>query len=354
MKMLESLAVVYDWLVGRLYEENLQVVFRRMNAQQYEDAFECVEYRMVDYDPLMLDYQIAYMQSAGWVAEDLSIVLLHNGRAAGICPLIILQRGQETLLSSSVTDVFPPLFATGVEDSVRKRLTKGWLSSIRHLAVRWCIPVWHGQEGFRNQEGLSHWHHLLMMSHARLAITHDWYVDLSRDLAVIKAGFRTSYKSLINKADRLWRVRVIRDFGDREAWDEFHALHASVAGKETRAQATWELQWDAIVRGRGFLICLSDATGRMVGGGYFHFTTDEAIYAVGAYDRDLFDKPLGHAVQHHAIRELKSKGVRWYRIGRQCYENDVPAPTDKECAISNFKSGFATHLFPVYRTFNHA
>lgn len=342
------------WLKERFRAGGLQAVFRQANMQRYREAFDHGEYRMVDYDPLMLDYQIAYMRSAGWVVEDYSVTLLHDGRAAALCPLLVFFKEREVLLSSSTTEVFPPLFIAGVAGSVKKRLTKDWLGVVRQLAKRAGAVDWSSQEAFRNQQGLSDWHHLLMADGAQLAVAHDWYVDLSLDMANIKAGFRTSYKSLINKAGRLWQVKVVSGRGDKALWETFHALHALVSGRQTRSQATWDLQWEAVIQGRGFLVCLLDVASRMVGGGYFHFTPDEAVYAVGAYDRALFDKPLGHAVQHRAIQELKSRGIRWYRIGRQCYATDTPAPSDKECAISSFKSGFATHLFPVFRTLNHA
>jgi len=60
-----------------------------------------------------------------------------------------------------------------------------------------------------------------------------------------------------------------------------------------------------------FSVYLRDTEGAMIGGGFFNFTRDEGVYSVGAYDRSLFDKPLGHVVQFRAIEELKSRGIRW-------------------------------------------
>ena len=83
----------------------------------------------------------------------------------------------------------------------------------------------------------------------------------------------------------------------------------------------------------------------MVGGGLFHVTRDECEYAVGAYDRSLFDKPLGHVVQYHAIEEMKRRNIRWYKLGPRFYPADVPHPTQKELSIADFKQGFASHIF---------
>lgn len=86
----------------------------------------------------------------------------------------------------------------------------------------------------------------------------------------------------------------------------------------------------------------------MVGGGLFSFTSDEGLYVVGAYDRSLFDKPLGHVVQYRAIEELKKRDVKWYKIGTRPYSSNAPTPTDKEISIAKFKQGFASHVFPYY------
>ncbi len=126
-------------------------------------------------------------------------------------------------------------------------------------------------------------------------------------------------------------------------------LHAAVAGRVTRTLESWQLQHAALTNDEGFLIVLRDAGGRMVGAGYFMCSADEGIYAVAAYDRNLFDKPLGHVVQFRAIEELQRRGCRWYRIGTRCYPCDEPAPNAKELAIATFKQGFASHVIPSFQ-----
>lgn len=108
------------------------------------------------------------------------------------------------------------------------------------------------------------------------------------------------------------------------------------------------MQHDAIAADEAFLIVLRDDGGRMIGGGLFSCSQDEGSYAVGAYDRSLYDKPVSHLVQFHAIQELKRRGCRWYRIGTRHFPSDEPTPTEKELAIAAFKQGFASHVFPSF------
>ena len=85
-----------------------------------------------------------------------------------------------------------------------------------------------------------------------------------------------------------------------------------------------------------------------MGGGFHVASDDEGSAAVAAYNRDLFDRPLGHAVQMRAIRELKERGCKWYYLGERCYPKQTPMPTEKELKISHFKEGFSTHTFPRF------
>ena len=77
-------------------------------------------------------------------------------------------------------------------------------------------------------------------------------------------------------------------------------------------------------------------------------TRDESLYGVGAYDRSLFDKPLGHVVQFRAIQELQNRRIRWHKLGARSYPSEQPPPTSKELTIGDFKQGFATHLLLRY------
>lgn len=179
-------------------------------------------------------------------------------------------------------------------------------------------------------------------------IGHEMFVDLTLSIQEIRAAFRKRYKSLISVAERQWFATVCSSTST-ETWDEFRRLHLEVAGRSTRSQESWARQHEAIAAGNAFFVYLRDTAGRMVGGGLFHVSRDEGLYAVGAYDRALFDKPVGHLVQYLAIIEMQRRGLKWYKIGSCAYPGDSPPPSAKEIAISHFKQGFATHHFAALR-----
>ncbi len=150
---------------------------------------------------------------------------------------------------------------------------------------------------------------------------------------------------------RIWPRRRVERRGRVTVWSEFRRLHAHVSWVGRRVQTnrgTSNLATSSKLSRRSLSICAHNNAGEMIGGGFFTFSRDEGVYAVAAYDRSLFDKPLGHVVQYRAIEELRNRGVRWYKIGARRYRSETPPPPEKEVTISEFKQGFASHLFPRY------
>jgi hypothetical protein len=117
-------------------------------------------------------------------------------------------------------------------------------------------------------------------------------------------------------------------------------FHAEVAGRVTRAQASWDVMYDWVARGCGELI-LGSLDGRLVAGSLFVDGTQTCIYASGVYERSLFDKPLAHYPVWLGIEHAHARGMKTLELG------EVPAKgavSDKEFQIGYFKRGFATDL----------
>lgn len=314
----------------------------------WHDVAGGLAYLPVDYSSAMIDYQLAYWSGNGLPTQDISLVLMHDNRPCGIWPLsATCDPAGNWRIGSSGGPVMPPLFVSGLARKSTKSVTAGCLEFLDNIAAKigqGCVEI---VEAYAGGDGLSEWHDRLMQSGGRAELRHDLFLDLSLSMADIKSTFRKSYKTLITSGAKLWKVQAATA-ADPELWDEFRLLHLAVAGRATRSADSWGFQHDAIASGDAFFVCLRNEAGRMVGGGLFHTTVHEGLYAIGAYDRSLFDKPLGHVVQYRAIEEMKRRGVKWYKLGIRYYPSETPAPSDKEMAISSFKQGFASHLFPRY------
>lgn len=329
-------------------EPDLDVVFRVDDPTFWEETYNRLPFRPVNYLASALDYQLAYQRGHGGEWQELSCVLRANNKAVAIWPLTVADPEVVASLSSQGLPLMPPLFVAECSVLTRKKFTAACLGIAKQLAARLGLAEWCSASAFIDRADIDAWQLAAMEQGARCSVRHELYVDLRLTLPQIKSGFRKSYRSLVTSGERLWRVEILRAPGDATVWEEFRLLHAEVAGRVTRSLESWQVQYDALTADEGFLVVLRDARGRMVGAGYFMCSADEGVYAVAAYDRSLFDKPLGHVVQYRAIDELQRRCCRWYRIGKRNFPGDEPAPNVKELAIATFKQGFASHVLPSF------
>jgi FemAB family protein len=340
-----------DWRRAFL-DSSLDVVFRVEDSTLWVETYNRLPYRPVNYLASALDYQLAYHRGHGGEWTDLSCVIRVDNMAVAIWPLTISEHDGVASISSQGLPMMPPLFLAECPERTHKKITAECLRVVNIFADQLKLREYCSTVSFVDQTTINNWQMLLMEKGAHCAVRHDLYVNLQLTHDEIKSKIRRRFRSLISSGKRLWRIDSLRSPGDLRIWEEFRAFHAEVAGRVTRSLHSWELQHQALVADEGFLIILRDIDSRMIGAGYYMCSADEGVYAVGVYDRSLFDKPLGHVVQYLAIEELKRRGCKWYRIGRHSYLTDDPPPTEKELSISHFKAGFSTHVFPSFYLVN--
>jgi len=337
-----------------LNDPQLELIALRDCPDSWGHVYQNLPYRSVSYSPYSMKYQLAYHEGFGGRWQDVSCVLLSGGEPVGIWPLTATYgpnyEGVTNLihLSSQGNPVRQPLFLAKCPRSTAKKITKKCFNVATKIAFQAGMQSWKSMAVCDGIGALPYWHRLSMANGAQCETRHDLYVDLSQPTDKIKSQFRKSYRGIVNVGEREWDVNIISSPGCEKVWDEFRNLHAQVAGRVTRSRESWDIQHDMIAADCAFLITLRDKGGQLVGGGFFVASDDEGSYAVGAYNRDLFDRPLGHAVQMHAIRELKGRGCKWYCLGERGYPGQTPKPTEKELNISHFKEGFSTHVFPRF------
>jgi len=299
------------------------------------------------YTNASIEFQRAYQRGHGGDWQDLSFLIYLDKQPVAVWPLSVGNKDGKVILSSHGLPILPPLFVVGYSISTYKRMIKSCLNFADTIAQSKGLAYWECAQSFHDEKGLSPWHGESMSRGAICSIHHELFLDLRLSMSEIKSHLRKSYKPLITAGMRLWNVDILNT-ANTIIWNEFRELHYRVAERKTRSDETWALHLQDISAQQAFLIYLRDNNGKMIGGGFFNTTRDEGLYAVAAYDRLHFDKPLGHVVQYKAIEELKNRGLRWYKIGIRSYGTDTPAPSDKEISISEFKQGFSSHLFPRF------
>lgn len=346
-------------LINWIGASELKCSLRVTNLSLWESIWQSLDYQANAYSVDMIDYQHAYYIGAGWELVDASLILLNDGKPCGLLPLTY-KAGLEPSLTSLGSPILAPIFLPNITKRTIKKICAGLLSffytahldlAIKHMLLEQAPNLALGYVG----GGLSEWHQLQMSTGASVSLQHDLYVDLLMPIDQIWASFRKSYRPLINSGTKIWQIYIMNTSSLNQAkWTEFRLLHQEVAGRVTRSIESWNKQFQMIVNSKAFFVYLQDPSShRMVGGGFFQYTKHECLYAVGAYDRTIFDKPLGHVVQYIAINEMRKLALSWYKIGRRFYKQDSPIPTSKELAISEFKQGFSTHSFIKYTYTNY-
>jgi len=341
--------VFKDKIYSALKAADLDAVLQCEYPKAWDQVWQSLPYLSVAYSASMIDYQRAYFRDAGWALQDASLVLRTDGRPCALWPLTLGGPNGSPRITSSGATVMAPVFAPGLSPRMIKKICTRAIAFLRLLCAEQGLTELVLEQGPTPglvTEGVNEWHQQLLAAGGTVMLRHDLYADLRPALPDIRASFRKSFRPLINVGLRNWSVFVLdQSSPSGTEWAEFKQLHRQVSGRSTRSDETWAQQHAMLSNEEAFLVGLRDPVDqRLVGAGFFQCTRDEGFYAVGAYDRSLFDKPLGHVVQQRAIETMKARGMCWYRIGERHYPQDKPKPTDKEVSISAFKQGFASHL----------
>lgn len=164
-------------------------------------------------------------------------------------------------------------------------------------------------------------------------------IDLQRDEDDLRTDIRRRYRTFINWGQKNLAITV-HDYRNTspDIIEEFRQLHIAVAGKETRSPETWHLQYRQIVEKLAFLIT-GRLDGQLVTASLFLHSPLYCYYGVGASIREMFDKPLSHAIMWRSILEAKRRGCHLYEMG-DMVDLYPQGYSEKEKNIANFKRGF--------------
>lgn len=326
----------------------LKYILRRDDPSSWDIVFNQLEYKPLDYLNWMIDYEFKKHIQNYVEILDQSIVILSDNKPVGIWPILICEKDSSLNFFSGDEHISPPVFIENCPMKTIKKCYSEVFGIIKNLHKVSKNKNWTCLLPFEGKLAISDWHSLCLSKGMTTKVRYNLYVQLDENLEYIKKLFRKSYKPLIGVAEKSWNIEIHKKNISEDIWSDFKSLHSEVSGKVTRSDETWNIQYENIKTDKAFFISLTNDSLKMVGGAFFEFTEDEGRYKSAAYDRNLFDKPLGHIIQYKAIEELKRRKIKFYKLGQRFYESDNPKPSEKEISISFFKEGFATLSVPQY------
>ena len=167
-------------------------------------------------------------------------------------------------------------------------------------------------------------------------------IDLKNSNETIFSSYRKSYKNLIKKTNINFKKISSKSLNKAE-FDNFRRFHKKVYGRQTRPLKTWEVHYEMIESGNAELIVGYLNNHGLVSSALFVDYVFKTIYAVGVYERSLFDISLAHPTVHQGILSAKERGQKIFSFnGIEPYQNDQ----EKLYNIGKFKKGFSKEMMP--------
>lgn len=158
--------------------------------------------------------------------------------------------------------------------------------------------------------------------------------------------FRKSYRPLINKASRNYECVIVdKDSFDLNICEEYQRLHTLAAGRETRAKRSFEVQYEMIKGGHGFLVLVREGS-KYVGAYLFYILKGVAFYASAAnHPQSDLKLGSGHLGIWRGIQKARDMGAGILDFGLLGDDGS----DQKLKNIEFFKAGFGGRKTIVFR-----
>lgn len=310
----------------------LKYIKRISNRDIWNNCLKKVSFVKVEFTNEFIDYNIEYLKSQNNTVNDHSYIIISDSIFVGLILNIVAKKNKTNFNNFTY---IPIIFTKNINDI--KKIILDFDEMIKYLFNNKKINLrYFSQDKVINNI----WIKKIYYDHLKKYDEIDILLNLNDNLENIISKFGKSTKWRINQGKRFWRSKIINS-ADKKSWLEFKRLHLKEAKKLTRSQKSWNIQYKNLSNNKAFLINLYDKKNKIVGGGYFLLSVDEALYGVAAYDHDYFPKPIGHFLQYEAIRYLISKKIQLYRLG----SININLKKNKKLeSINEFKLSFSSDL----------
>mgnify|MGYP000144404469 CR=1 FL=1 len=309
--------------------------YLKNNIAEWQYVLSLSTYASSEYLISTIHYNNAYLENS----EDYSLIIYENNTPVAIWPLTFSAVENKVSLQSNCKFIIPPLFISTASKKVIKKVYQQCLSLLKAFSLHYKQEV---KLSYNPQTDLL-WQRTLTSYINEIDYQQYLMVNISGSINEIKSTFRKSFKSLINKGERLWKSQLHTQMSD-SLLAQFRQFHIDTSGKETRSIETWRIQQTMVNNHEAFYLTLVDDNQCLVGAALFNISPLQASYSVGVYDRSLFDLPLGHVVQLRAIEYMKTLGIKQYLLGNRHHLFEKTPVTEKENSIGFFKEGFSNEI----------
>jgi hypothetical protein len=168
------------------------------------------------------------------------------------------------------------------------------------------------------------------------------YVNLDLTETEIKSNLRKRYKTFVNWGEKNLSIELMDCTNpDYDKFISFRNFHIETAGRQTRSDRSWDIQFEAIKNNDAYLV-MGYYQEKLVSGTLNMHGIKSVYYGVGVNDRMLMEQnvPISHQVMFYAILEAKKKGMKEFIVGMVNNEEK----SEKEISIFKYKAGFTNTI----------
>lgn len=184
---------------------------------------------------------------------------------------------------------------------------------------------------------------VLLSAGARTQLQFSAEADLTFSEENIWSSLRPRYRSFINRGRKAFEVDIVNaERPEKSVFDSYRALHLEVSGRQTRPDRSWDEMYRRLEQDEALLL-VARLENRPVAATFVTKFGGLAVYASGAYVRDLGNFPVSHWPMYASMLAAKQAGCSRFVIGAGYFDRSVEVP-EKLQSIANFKRGFATEI----------
>lgn len=314
-----------------------KIKLRTANFDLWSKVYSTMNYKSILFSGRFVDYQFTYNEYFNNKIFDFSLIIFFQNEPVSLLPVFYFEEKNEIYYFDN--SIFFPLFKKDLNEDIKKKIInlilQFFIKLKNLLQIKKINISLHGPE---EKDALS----LHLKEKFKIYDNFHLYLDLRPSLTDIRKNFRKSYLNIINK--EIENKILLFDGNEKnpKIWNDFKNLHLTVAKRKTRSDLSWQYQLENIYKKKALLL-YSIHKNEMIAGSFFDISSDEAYYSVGAYNELAKKNFLSHHIQNEAIKEFKSKNIKWYFLGKYLPKN-ISEDKKKEFNISFFKKGFCSNI----------
>jgi len=319
----------------------------------HENAFENYWVQFTSHNDVSWRYlpkwqEFLLINSEKTITKNLSFVIMRENKPLALCLLLLETYLSKTQFSVKNSYLSSPIFADNLQSKEKKEVEKICFSKINELAAIHKVgKIMFEIDFFPKKDTFNY---LVKYDYIDSSINTN-IVNLNTKIEELWRKLRKSYRSIIKSNQKKYKIFIMNSQNaDKRIHEIYRELHHKAAGRRTRNQTTFDIEYQMLQNNNASLICLMKDDVYITMSYFYH--NGKSVYYGSSADDPLLTNNISyeHSIIWAAIEYFKREGFQWFELGWQHFSWQLfDHPSKKEIDISFFKRGFGGDTFPLFR-----